>query len=68
MSSGVKLLFIMLFSSVGMGYVIYGKKQQNFILILIGIALCAYTYFVANVLAILGIGLGLVAIPFFIRG
>ena len=56
----------MLFGSIGMGYIIYGKKQQNFIALLSGVALCGIPYFVANVLLLVLICGALMAIPFFI--
>ncbi|MEZ4526801.1 MAG: hypothetical protein R2941_12845 [Desulfobacterales bacterium] len=37
-----------LFGSIGMAYMIYGKKQQKFMVILSGLALCAVPYFISN--------------------
>ena len=53
--------------SIGMGYFIYGKKQQLFIPMITGAALCIYPYFVSNIWALCLIGLLLLILPFVIR-
>jgi len=60
------LLFAMLFGSIGLGYFIYGKKQQRFAALLAGLALIIYPYFVSNTYALVVIGLGLMAVPYFV--
>lgn len=60
------LLFAMLFGSIGLGYFIYGKKQQRFAALLAGLALIIYPYFVSNTYALVMIGLGLMAVPYFV--
>ncbi len=57
----------MLFSSIGLGYFLYGRKQRAAVPLLCGIALMAYPYFVPNVLLLVGIGVLLAAIPYFLR-
>ncbi len=57
----------MLFSSIGLGYFIYGRKQRAVVPLLCGIALMAYAYFVPNVLLLVCIGVLLTAIPYFLR-
>ncbi len=49
------LLASMLIGSVGLGLLIYGKKQLRVPQIVVGIALLVYPYFVSNVLVMLGI-------------
>lgn len=44
------LLASVLISSVGVGLLIYGKKQQRFPHLMVGFVLVAYTYFVSDVL------------------
>jgi hypothetical protein len=56
-----------LFSSIGLGYFLYGRKQRAAVPLLCGIALMAYPYFVPNVLLLVGIGVLLAAIPYFLR-
>lgn len=62
-----KLLWGVLFSSIGLGYFLYGRKQKSPVPFLCGIALMGYTYFLDSNLAIVGVGSLLVAIPYFVR-
>jgi hypothetical protein len=50
--------------AVGMGYVIYGKRQTKFAPLLAGMMLCVYPYFVDSVLWLIVIGVLLMAAPF----
>lgn len=61
------LLWGVLFSSIGVGYFIYGRKQQKLVPLLCGIALMLFTFFVSNVWALVLIGIGLMAVPYFVR-
>jgi hypothetical protein len=61
------LLWGLLFSSVGLGFAIYGRRQRAVVPLLCGIALMVYPYFVANVVLLVGIGIVLIAIPYFVR-
>ena len=56
-----------MFSSIGLGFSIYGRRQRAVVPLLCGIALMVYPYFVANVMLLVGIGVVLIAIPYFIR-
>ena len=49
------MLASMLIGSVGLGLLIYGKKQIRVPQIVAGIVLLVYPYFVSNVLLMLGI-------------
>jgi hypothetical protein len=60
------LLWSLLFSSIGLGYFIYGKKQSNAVVRYSGIALMVYPYFVHNSIGIVLIGFLLMFIPKFI--
>lgn len=44
----VPLLLGVVFSSIGLGYFIYGKKQQQTMPLICGIALMIYPYFIEN--------------------
>ena len=57
----------MLFGSLGLGYFIYGKKQKAVVPLICGVALIVFPYFVANALLLVGIGVVLAAIPYFLR-
>ncbi len=65
MSAG--LLLAMLFGAIGMGYFIYGRKEQNGMALLSGVGLCIFPYFVGNIFLVLLVGAGLLALPFFVR-
>jgi hypothetical protein len=67
MDSGTTLLVSVLFSSIGAGYLLYGRKQAQVIPLLTGIALCVYPYFLSNGYAIMIVGLLLTALPWLIR-
>lgn len=61
------LLWGVLFSSLGLGFFIYGKKQQAPVPLVCGVMLMAYPYFVANTFLLVAIGVVLTAVPYFIR-
>ncbi len=55
------------FGCVGMGYIMYGRKQRNAIALVAGVALCGFPYLISNILLMLLVGAILMAIPFFIK-
>lgn len=61
------LLWGLLFSSAGLGYFLYGKKQSALVPLLCGLVLMVYPYFVSNTLLLVGIGAALMAVPYFLR-
>jgi len=61
------LLWGVLFGSVGVGFFIYGRKQQAIVPLLAGVALFVVPYFIANVYLLVLVGLILVAVPYFVR-
>jgi len=61
------LLWGMFFGAIGFGYFLYGKKQKAIIPLGVGIVLCVFPYFIANVYALVIVGVILMAIPFFVR-
>ena len=61
------LLWGLLFGSIGFGFFIYGKKQKAVVPLVTGIALCIVPYFIANVYVLVGVGLLLMAIAYFVR-
>jgi len=66
MDFGTTLIFSILFGSIGMGYFVYGKKQQAAIPLLAGIVLCIFPYFVSNVYIMLLVGIALTVLPWVI--
>ena len=61
------LLWGVLFGSIGLGFVIYGRRQRAVVPLLCGFALMAFPYFVANTILLVLIGIALMAIPYFFR-
>ena len=66
MSSTGFLLWSVLFSSLGMAYFTYGKRQGKASALLGGVALMVYPYFIKSVLVLVGLGVALSAAPFFV--
>ena len=58
------IMAMVIFSIVGMGYLTYGKKSQQLLMVICGIALMGYSYFVDGTLYIILIGLILSILPF----
>jgi hypothetical protein len=54
-------------SAVGMGYLIYGKRQRKIAPMVAGVLLCVYPYFVESVLWLCLIGVVLVFAPMVIE-
>jgi len=65
--SEAQLLWGLVFSCIGLGYFLYGKKQRSAAPLICGIALMIYPYFVANAYALVAIGAVITAIPYFLR-
>ena len=61
------LLWGLLFSSVGVGFFLYGKRQRSIVPLVCGLVLVIYPYFIANAIATVAIGIGLISIPYFFR-
>ncbi len=61
------LLWGVLFSSIGLGYFIYGKKQNATVPLVCGIALMIIPYFITSVMVMVLLCAALVAVPYFIR-
>ena len=62
------LLFLgVLFGSIGMGYIVYGRKQRKGIALLSGVGLCAFPYFVTNIFLVILVAIVLMLLPFVIR-
>ena len=67
MDSSATLLWGLLFSSIGLGYFVYGKKQSLVVPLVVGIALMVFPYFVANAALTALIGIVLMALPFLFK-
>ncbi|OQW65494.1 MAG: hypothetical protein BVN29_09815 [Nitrospira sp. ST-bin5] len=67
MGSTAVLMWGMLFGSIGAGFFIYGRKQKAVVPLCVGVALCVFPYFIANVYVLVLVGVALMAIPYFVR-
>jgi len=67
MTSEAFLLWSVLFSSIGLGFFVYGRKQRSLMPLLTGLVLMSYPYFVDTVPLLIGAGIVLIALPYFIR-
>ena len=56
-----------LFSAIGAGFFLYGRKQTAVVPLSCGMALMAYPYFVEDVVMTVAIGVVLVVIPYFVK-
>jgi len=61
------LLWGLLFSSVGLGFFLYGKKQRAVVPLVCGLVLMIFPYFISNTILLVAIGIVLTAIPYFVR-
>ena len=61
------LLWGLLFGSIGLGFLVYGRKQKRVMPLLCGLALIVYPYFVSNTILLVILGVALIAIPYFVR-
>lgn len=65
--STANLLWGVLFSSVGLGFSIYGKKQKRAVPLLCGVGLMVFPYFVSNTPLLVATGGVLTGLPFVFR-
>ena len=58
------VIAMVVFSIIGLGYMSYGKKSQQLIMVICGIGLMGYSYFIDGTFYIILMGLALSALPF----
>ena len=61
------LLWGLLFGSIGLGFLIYGRKQRAVVPLVCGLALMIFPYFVQNTILLIAIGIALIVIPYFVK-
>ncbi len=61
------LIWGLLFSAIGLGFFMYGKKQKALIPLTCGLVLMIYPYFISNAIVLVILGVVLMAIPYFVR-
>jgi predicted membrane protein len=65
--STASILWGLLFGAVGVGFFIYGKKQQAAVPLVCGLALMIFPYCVSNTIVLVLVGATLIAVPYFVR-
>lgn len=61
------LLWSTLFGGMGIGYIMYGKKQKKKVALICGLSLIVFPYLVTGTLLIVGIGALLLVMPWVVR-
>jgi len=67
LGSLAQIIWGVIFGSIGLGYFIYGKKQQVAMPMICGLSLMLYPYFVSNTILLVLLGVVLSALPYFFR-
>lgn len=67
MNDVVSFIVYVLFGAIGLGYFVYGKRQNRFVPLFCGVGLMAYPYFVSNAALLIIIGCLFLGIPYFVR-
>lgn len=62
-----QLLLGVIFSSIGLGYFLYGKKQKMTVPFVCGVVLMFFSYFIDNTVILSIIGIAFSAAPYFLR-
>ncbi|WP_130803227.1 amino acid transport protein [Acinetobacter ihumii] len=62
-----QLLLGLIFSCIGLGYFLYGKKQKVIVPLICGLVLMIFPYFVENITLLSVIGVLVSILPYFIR-
>lgn len=67
MGDSTSLIAGLIFGSIGVGYCIYGRKQNNFVAFLAGLFLIGLPYAIDNNFILIGTSLVIMASPKFIK-
>ncbi|MCH7352876.1 amino acid transport protein [Acinetobacter sp. NIPH 1958] len=65
--NATQLFLGVIFSSIGLGYFLYGKKQKMTVPLVCGLILMLFTYFIDSTAMISIIGVILSVVPYFLR-
>ncbi|MDH0656512.1 amino acid transport protein [Acinetobacter johnsonii] len=65
--NATQLFLGVIFSSIGLGYFLYGKKQKMTVPFVVGLFLMVFPYFIESNVLLSGIGIVLSVIPYFLR-
>jgi hypothetical protein len=67
MGDSTSLIAGLIFGSIGVGYCIYGRKQNNFVAFLAGLFLMGLPYVIDNNFVLIGTSIVIMAAPKFIK-
>lgn len=67
MDGTAMLFFGVMFSAIGMGYFVYGRRQDVAVALIAGPILIFFPFFMPNLLTMFVVGGILLALPFLIR-
>lgn len=62
-----QIVWGMLFGAIGLGFFVYGKRQQAIVPLITGMILLVFPYFIANIYLLVIVGIALVVLPYFLR-
>jgi hypothetical protein len=65
--NATQLFLGVIFSSIGLGYFLYGKKQKLTVPFVVGLVLMVFPYFIESNVLLSGIGILLSITPYFLR-
>ncbi|WP_374574324.1 amino acid transport protein [Acinetobacter sp.] len=65
--NATQLFLGVIFSSIGLGYFLYGKKQKMTVPLIAGLVLMIFPYFIESSILLGTIGIALSALPYFLR-
>ncbi|MCH7338423.1 amino acid transport protein [Acinetobacter higginsii] len=65
--NATQLFLGVIFSSIGLGYFLYGKKQKMTVPLVCGLVLMLFTYFIDSTAMLSVIGIILSILPYFLR-
>ena len=60
------ILWGFIIGMIGIVYFIYGKKVSNFYVLISGIAMMIYPYFISNIFISIAVGIALIILPFYL--
>jgi len=67
MASPAMLMWSILFGSIGIGYLVYGRKQRHVLALVTGLLLMVFPYFVSSVTLLVLLGALLVVLPYVVK-
>jgi predicted membrane protein len=61
------LLWGLVFGSIGLGFFSYGRKQRAVVPLICGLTLMIFPYFISSTMLLVGIGIMLIIVPYFVK-